>query len=128
MRILTVGFDLMAHYTPTQQVSPLAVTADRGPAPESRPHTASTVLRAGWHLHQLAAVFGEVVGGEVDAGQQTGLNPQVQAAADEHRAQREGVGDGAEEADGVGDGGLVQQLGEAAPVEESWRLEVAGSS
>jgi hypothetical protein len=50
----------MAHYTPTQQVSPLAVTADRGPAPESRPHTASTVLRAGWHLHQLAAVLGEI--------------------------------------------------------------------
>lgn len=59
-RILTVAFDLMAHYTPTQRVSALAVTADRGPAPEPRPHTASTVLRAGWHLAQLAAVLGEI--------------------------------------------------------------------
>jgi hypothetical protein len=60
-RILTVAFDMMAHYTPTQQVSPLAVTADRGPAPEPRPHTASTVLRAAWLAHQLAAVLGEIV-------------------------------------------------------------------
>jgi hypothetical protein len=60
-RILAVAFDLMAHYTPAQQVLPLSVTADRGPAPEPRPPTASTVLRAGWHLAQLAAVLGEIV-------------------------------------------------------------------
>jgi hypothetical protein len=59
-RILTVAFDLMAHYVPEQQVAPLTVTADRGLAPQPRPHTASTVLRAGWHVHQLAAVLGEI--------------------------------------------------------------------
>lgn len=46
--------------TDARQVPPLTVTADRGPAPEPRPHTASTVLRAGWHLHQAAAVLGEI--------------------------------------------------------------------
>jgi hypothetical protein len=60
-RILTVALDLTAHYTPDQHVSALSVTADRGPTPEPRPHTASTVLRAGWHLHELAAVLGEIV-------------------------------------------------------------------
>jgi hypothetical protein len=59
-RILSVTFDLMAHYTPSQHVPALSVTADRGPSPEPRPHTASTVLRAGWHLAQLAAVLGEI--------------------------------------------------------------------
>jgi hypothetical protein len=60
-RILTVAFDLMAHYTPSQHVPALSVMTDRGPAPEPRPHTASTVLRGGWHLAQLAAVLGEIV-------------------------------------------------------------------
>lgn len=60
-RILAVAFDLMTHYTPAQHVPTLSVSADRGPAPEPRPHTASTVLRAGWHLHQLAAILGEIV-------------------------------------------------------------------
>jgi hypothetical protein len=60
-RILSVAFDVMAHYTPSQHVPAPSVTADRGPAPEPRPHTASTVLRAGWHLAQLAAVLGEIV-------------------------------------------------------------------
>ena len=39
----------------------LAVTADRGPAPEPRPHTASAVLRAGRALSEPAAVLGELV-------------------------------------------------------------------
>jgi len=69
--------------------------------------------------HHLGA---GIVAGEVDAGQQAGLDAQVQAAADEDGAQGEDVGDGAEEpggvgdADGVADGGFVQQLGEAGAV------------
>jgi hypothetical protein len=43
------------------QLPPLVVTADRGPAPEPRPHTASTVLRAGHALATAAAVLGELV-------------------------------------------------------------------
>ena len=39
----------------------LSVTADRGPAPQPRPHTAATLLRTAHHLHRLAAVLGEVV-------------------------------------------------------------------
>jgi hypothetical protein len=64
-----------------------------------------------------------VVAGQVDTGQQAGLDAQVQAAADEHRAQGEDVGDGAEDAggignaDGVADGGFVKQLGEAGAVQ-----------
>ncbi len=38
-----------------------SVTADRGPAPEPRPHTAAAVLRASHHLDQLAEVLGELV-------------------------------------------------------------------
>ncbi|MGH3190681.1 MAG: hypothetical protein ACRDOL_26155, partial [Streptosporangiaceae bacterium] len=60
-RILTVAFDVMARCTPAQHVPALSVTVDRGPSPEPRPHTATTVLRAGWHLAQLAAVLGEIV-------------------------------------------------------------------
>ena len=61
MRTLTVAFDLMARYMPAARVPALTVTADRGPAPEPRPHTASTVLRAGWHLAQFAAILGGIV-------------------------------------------------------------------
>ncbi|HEV3380918.1 MAG TPA: hypothetical protein VG142_08065 [Trebonia sp.] len=60
-RILTVTFDLIWHYLPGQPVNPPAVTSDQGPAPEPRPHTASTVLRAGRAVMELAAVLGELV-------------------------------------------------------------------
>jgi hypothetical protein len=60
-RTLTVTFDLLSRYLPEQRVQSPAVTADRGPAPEPRPHTASTVLRAGRALSELAAVLGELV-------------------------------------------------------------------
>lgn len=39
----------------------LAVTADRGPAPEPRPQTASARIRTSHHLNRLAAVLGESV-------------------------------------------------------------------
>lgn len=39
----------------------LAVTADRGPAPQPRPHSAATLLQVAHHLHRLAAVLSEVV-------------------------------------------------------------------
>ncbi len=39
----------------------LVVTADRGHAPQPRPHSAVTLLRTAHHLNQLAAVLGEVV-------------------------------------------------------------------
>nr|WP_318271999.1 hypothetical protein [Microbispora triticiradicis] len=64
-----------------------------------------------------------VVAGQVDAGQQSGFDAQVEAAADEYGAQGEDVGDGAEQAGGVGDTdgvtdcGRMQQCGEARAVE-----------
>lgn len=39
----------------------LSVTADRGPAPTPRPHTAATLLRTAHHLQQLGATLGELV-------------------------------------------------------------------
>ena len=39
----------------------LAVTVDRGPAPEPRPQTPATLLRTWHHLNQLAAVLSELV-------------------------------------------------------------------
>lgn len=39
----------------------LAVTADRGPAPEPRPQSASARIRGGHYLDRLAAVLGEAV-------------------------------------------------------------------
>jgi hypothetical protein len=39
----------------------LSVTADRGPAPQPRPHSAATLLRLAHHLQRTAAVLSEVV-------------------------------------------------------------------
>jgi hypothetical protein len=64
MRSLTVAVDLQPRWSKAAGavvLPPLAVTASRGPAPEPRPHTASTVLRAGHALATAAAVLGELV-------------------------------------------------------------------
>jgi hypothetical protein len=63
MRVLTVGADLQTRWSKADgdHLPPLTVTASRGPAPEPRPHTASTVLRAGHALATAAAVLGELV-------------------------------------------------------------------
>jgi hypothetical protein len=39
----------------------LSVTADRGPAPQPRPHTAATLLRLAHHLHRVGAVLSDLV-------------------------------------------------------------------
>jgi hypothetical protein len=39
----------------------LSVTADRGPEPQPRPHSAATLLRLAHHLQRTAAVLSEVV-------------------------------------------------------------------
>lgn len=49
-----------ASQSPGQQLR-LGVTAGKGPSPEPRPYTASTVLRAGHAMSELAAVLGELV-------------------------------------------------------------------